>query len=134
MDVAILFIEGFWNTASTVRKFDNVIFVPFQSSNPPFTSVELDHSDSGREGCTVTTLTVTAEPKNWQNAVKVAVQEVYFLLSALIYPHCEYCCSLFGWTDHLDLMTNGFVEEMGYWNVKAICHFFFSYENFFSYV
>ncbi|KAL4310642.1 hypothetical protein GQ457_01G008220 [Hibiscus cannabinus] len=48
----------------------------YKSSNPPFTSVELDHSDSGREGCTVTTLTVTAEPKNWQNAIKVAVQEV----------------------------------------------------------
>ncbi|KAJ8774389.1 hypothetical protein K2173_011638 [Erythroxylum novogranatense] len=48
----------------------------YKTSNPPFTSVELDHSDSGREGCTVTTLTVTAEPKNWQNAIKVAVQEV----------------------------------------------------------
>ncbi|MBA0580480.1 hypothetical protein Gorai_022696, partial [Gossypium raimondii] len=48
----------------------------YKSSNPPFTSVELDHSDSGREGCTVTTLTITAEPKNWQNAIKVAVQEV----------------------------------------------------------
>lgn len=48
----------------------------YKSSNPPFTSVEMDHSDSGREGCTVTTLTVTAEPKNWQNAIKVAVQEV----------------------------------------------------------
>lgn len=48
----------------------------YKSSNPPFTSIELDHSDSGREGCTVTTLTVTAEPKNWQNAIKVAVQEV----------------------------------------------------------
>ncbi|PHT88687.1 hypothetical protein T459_10793 [Capsicum annuum] len=48
----------------------------YKSSNPPFTSVELDHSDSGREGCTVTTLTVTAEPKSWQNAIKVAVQEV----------------------------------------------------------
>ncbi|XP_068647590.1 stromal processing peptidase, chloroplastic [Aristolochia californica] len=48
----------------------------YKSSNPPFISVELDHSDSGREGCTVTTLTVTAEPQNWQNAIKVAVQEV----------------------------------------------------------
>ncbi|XP_043708976.1 stromal processing peptidase, chloroplastic-like [Telopea speciosissima] len=48
----------------------------YKSSNPPFTSVELDHSDSGREGCTVTTLTVTAEPRNWQSAIKVAVQEV----------------------------------------------------------
>ncbi|KAL8110200.1 hypothetical protein AgCh_026060 [Apium graveolens] len=48
----------------------------YKSSNPSFTSIELDHSDSGREGCTVTTLTVTAEPRNWQNAIKVAVQEV----------------------------------------------------------
>ncbi|KAG9455542.1 hypothetical protein H6P81_000050 [Aristolochia fimbriata] len=48
----------------------------YKSSNPPFVSVELDHSDSGREGCTVTTLTVTAEPQNWQNAIKVAAQEV----------------------------------------------------------
>lgn len=48
----------------------------YQSSNPPFTSVELDHSDSGREGCTVTTLTVNAEPQNWENAIKVAVLEV----------------------------------------------------------
>ncbi|VFQ95828.1 unnamed protein product [Cuscuta campestris] len=48
----------------------------YKSSNPPFTSVELDHSDAGREGCTVTTLTVTSEPKNWQSAIKVAVQEV----------------------------------------------------------
>ncbi|XP_004289591.1 PREDICTED: uncharacterized protein LOC101310172, partial [Fragaria vesca subsp. vesca] len=48
----------------------------YKSSNPPFTSIELDHSDSGREGCTVTTLTVTAEPKNWQTAIRVAVHEV----------------------------------------------------------
>ncbi|EPS66722.1 hypothetical protein M569_08054, partial [Genlisea aurea] len=48
----------------------------YQSSNPPFTSVELDHSDSGREGCTVTTLTMTAEPHNWRDAIKVAVREV----------------------------------------------------------
>lgn len=54
------------------------ITLKIQSSNPPFTSIELDHSDSGREGCTVTTLTVTAEPKNWQSAIKVAVQEVFF--------------------------------------------------------
>ncbi|KAL8236008.1 hypothetical protein R6Q59_017089 [Mikania micrantha] len=48
----------------------------YKSSSPPFTSIELDHSDSGREGCTVTTLTVTAEPKSWQSAIKVATQEV----------------------------------------------------------
>ena len=33
------------------------------------TSFDLDFSDSGREGCTVTTLTVTAEPKHWKEAV-----------------------------------------------------------------
>ncbi|KAF9601676.1 hypothetical protein IFM89_021728 [Coptis chinensis] len=48
----------------------------YKSSNPPFTAIELDHSDSGREGCTVTTLTVTAEPKNWRSAIKAAVHEV----------------------------------------------------------
>ncbi|KAF9601675.1 hypothetical protein IFM89_021727, partial [Coptis chinensis] len=47
----------------------------YKSSNPPFTAIELDHSDSGREGCTVTTLTVTAEPKNWRSAIKAAVHE-----------------------------------------------------------
>lgn len=52
-----------------------------QSSSPPFTSIELDHSDSGREGCTVTTLTVSAEPKSWQGAIKVAAQEVCTFLS-----------------------------------------------------
>ena len=40
------------------------------------TSFDLDFSDSGREGCTVTTLTVTAEPKHWKEAVQLAVNEV----------------------------------------------------------
>ncbi|XP_024530004.1 stromal processing peptidase, chloroplastic [Selaginella moellendorffii] len=48
----------------------------YKSANPPFISIELDHSDSGREGCTVTTLAVTAEPKDWSGALKVAVQEI----------------------------------------------------------
>ncbi|KAI3753184.1 hypothetical protein L2E82_25230 [Cichorium intybus] len=50
--------------------------VTLESSSPPFASIELDHSDSRREGCTVTTLTVSAEPKSWQSAIKVAAQEV----------------------------------------------------------
>jgi len=67
-----------------------LMYAILQSSNPPFTSIEMDHSDSGREGCTVTTLTVTAEPKNWRDAIKVAVHEVctnFFLdrLEDLIY-------------------------------------------------
>ena len=45
-------------------------------SNPPFTTVEMDFSDSGREGCCVTTLTVIAEPKNWKEALQLAVKEV----------------------------------------------------------
>lgn len=37
---------------------------------------ELDISDSGREGCAVSTLTITSEPKDWRGATAVAVQEV----------------------------------------------------------
>ncbi|CAK9871880.1 unnamed protein product [Sphagnum jensenii] len=48
----------------------------YKSANPPFNGIELDHSDSGREGCAVSTLTITAEPKHWEGAVKVGVQEV----------------------------------------------------------
>lgn len=44
--------------------------------NPPFIGIEMDSSDAGREGCTVSTLTITAEPKNWKEAIEVAVQEV----------------------------------------------------------
>ena len=40
------------------------------------TSFDLDFSDSGREGCTVTTLTVTAEPRHWKEAIQLAVNEV----------------------------------------------------------
>ncbi|KAJ7516395.1 hypothetical protein O6H91_22G056800 [Diphasiastrum complanatum] len=47
----------------------------YKSANPPFNGIELDHSDSGREGCTVTTLTVMCEPKHWVGALKVAIQE-----------------------------------------------------------
>eukprot|EP00245_Coleochaete_scutata_P005274 TRINITY_DN18712_c0_g1_i1.p1 TRINITY_DN18712_c0_g1~~TRINITY_DN18712_c0_g1_i1.p1 ORF type:complete len:1369 (+),score=265.63 TRINITY_DN18712_c0_g1_i1:154-4260(+) len=48
----------------------------YKSANPPFTGIELDHSDSGREGCAVSTLTVTSEPRFWEGAVMVGVQEV----------------------------------------------------------
>jgi len=48
----------------------------YQEANPPFTSIEMDHSDSAREGCTVSTLTIVAEPCDWQGAVQVAVQEL----------------------------------------------------------
>ncbi|MCO5603406.1 hypothetical protein L7F22_057556 [Adiantum nelumboides] len=45
-------------------------------ADPPFIGIELDHSDSGREGCSVSTLTISAEPRDWRGAVSVAVQEV----------------------------------------------------------
>ncbi|MCO5603407.1 hypothetical protein L7F22_057557 [Adiantum nelumboides] len=45
-------------------------------TDPPFIGIELDHSDSGREGCSVSTLTISAEPRDWRGAVSVAVQEV----------------------------------------------------------
>lgn len=46
------------------------------TGQPPFLSIALDISDSGREGCAVSTLTVTSEPADWQGAVSVAVQEM----------------------------------------------------------
>lgn len=47
----------------------------YVAADPPFVAIEFDHSDSGREGCAVSTLTITSEPKDWEGAVRVAVQE-----------------------------------------------------------
>ena len=43
----------------------------YVEGKPPFIAIELDHSDSGREGCAVSTLTVTSEPKDWRGATQV---------------------------------------------------------------
>ncbi|KAG2437818.1 hypothetical protein HXX76_005438 [Chlamydomonas incerta] len=48
----------------------------YVTGQPPFLSIALDISDSGREGCAVSTLTVTSEPADWRGAVSVAVQEM----------------------------------------------------------
>jgi len=60
------------------------------------TSFDLDFSDSGREGCTVTTLTVTSEPKHWKEAIQLAVTEVRrmkeFGITHSEYKH--YCAAL----------------------------------------
>ena len=40
-----------------------------------FVSVELDHSDSAREGCAVSTLTITSEAEHWAEAVRAACAE-----------------------------------------------------------
>jgi len=47
----------------------------YAEENPSFTSVELDHSDSAREGCAVSTLTVTSEAADWEAATLLAVAE-----------------------------------------------------------
>lgn len=45
---------------------------PSYAAPPPcHRPAELDISDSGREGCAVSTLTITSEPKDWQGAVQV---------------------------------------------------------------
>ena len=47
-----------------------------QQPGCPFVSCELDHSDSGREGCAVSTLTITAaQPSQWAEAVRAALAE-----------------------------------------------------------
>ena len=44
---------------------------PPASCLPACLPAELDISDSGREGCAVSTLTITSEPKDWRGAVEV---------------------------------------------------------------
>lgn len=48
----------------------------YVESESPFVAIEMDISDSGREGCAVGTLAVTSEPRDWRGAVKEAVTEV----------------------------------------------------------
>ncbi len=42
----------------------------YVQADPPFVAIELDQSDSGREGCAVSTLTITSEPKDWRGAIQ----------------------------------------------------------------
>lgn len=54
------------------------------AADPPFIGIELDISDSGREGATVSTLSVTAEPNDWEGAVRVVL---FLLCFALTFCH-----------------------------------------------
>lgn len=45
----------------------------YSSNHAP---VQIDHSDSFREGCAVTSITVNADPRDWRNALACVVQEV----------------------------------------------------------
>lgn len=46
----------------------------YTGDDASFHSIDLEISDSGREGACVCTLAVTSEPKDWEGAVRVAVQ------------------------------------------------------------
>ncbi|CAG9466529.1 unnamed protein product [Pedinophyceae sp. YPF-701] len=48
----------------------------YVQDDAPFISIEMDSSDAGREGCCVSTLTITSEPKDWRGATSVAIEEV----------------------------------------------------------
>jgi hypothetical protein len=48
----------------------------YVEADPPFVAIELDQSDSDREGCSVSTLTITSEPKYWRGAVQVTLSSV----------------------------------------------------------
>lgn len=43
----------------------------YVKADPPFISIGLDISDSGREGCAVSTLTITCQPAHWKGTVQV---------------------------------------------------------------
>ena len=45
----------------------------YSSNHAP---VQIDHSDSFREGCAVTSITVNSDPRDWRNALACVVQEV----------------------------------------------------------
>lgn len=45
----------------------------YSSNHAP---VQIDHSDSFREGCAVTSITVNTDPRDWRNALACVVQEV----------------------------------------------------------
>lgn len=49
----------------------------YMAGTPQFIGIELDISDSGREGCAVSTLTITAEPRDWKEATTIGVQVGY---------------------------------------------------------
>lgn len=65
-------------------------------ASPPFISIEMDHSDSAREGCTVSTLTITSEPKDWKAAIQVCmhtslrahVRACVFVCLCMCGPYC----------------------------------------------
>jgi len=45
----------------------------YSSNHAP---VQIDHSDSFREGCAVSSITVNADPRDWRNALACVVQEI----------------------------------------------------------
>ena len=58
----------------------------YVEADPPFVAIELDQSDSGREGCAVSTLTITSEPGDWRGAVQVPIKSscLFFLFLRMV--------------------------------------------------
>ena len=64
----------------------------YVQADPPFVAIELDQSDSGREGCAVSTLTITSEPKDWRGAIQVCHTLFVTMVARSTYTHA--CCCM----------------------------------------
>jgi hypothetical protein len=57
-----------------VSVYQRRISTRYINGDAQFSSIEMEIADSGREGTCVASITVTAEPKDWQGATRAAVQ------------------------------------------------------------
>ena len=64
----------------------------YVQADPPFVAIELDQSDSGREGCAVSTLTITSEPKDWRGAIQVLQPCSHLVLQVSVALSSRCCC------------------------------------------
>ena len=58
--------------------------------------VDVDHSGTGREGCNVSTLAITCEPRDWRTATQVTILAYHshkpgFAVRCLTYRSCCLC-------------------------------------------
>jgi hypothetical protein len=57
-----------------VSVFQRRVSRRYVNGDARFTSIEMEIADSGREGTCVASMTITAEPKDWEGATRAAVQ------------------------------------------------------------
>ena len=57
-----------------VSVFQRRISMRYIAGDAQFSSIEMEIADSGREGTCVASVTITAEPKDWEGATRAAVQ------------------------------------------------------------